>query len=695
MVSPLSSWRTSAFAGFLALLSLGLACHKDNNNEESSTAGTVTISGKLTYARIPLVTDPATGIPTGLEADSTKFVKSPARGIAVRVYQQVDATGFDGSTYPAWVLQSVASSGSDGGYSITLTSGRKTFVEIVSCATYFDSTGARSGELNVFAEPDGMSDPTLESDRLVYAIRKGVDGSLQTAPLVLPGTLASSNAVVNFDLGLTDPWWVTPRKDVWTDALLKDATKVQLEGPSYAKNPNNAGTGSRVLAILDSGYAFAQAFGNPSPNGYALDLHYFYNCNATQPQPFFSYVDYDVSTYPQRLPQAFDGRVYRFFGAIQGGSQSDDAFDEGILFSIFSKNKLLFYGGISVTPTLSHAPGDPQYLLDLQDLRPDLALVEGLHPAMAASLLKSPYLADSTGQPGGGLNPVKPYRDIRDTAGIKQDAFSAPSLTRLAWDIILKANAIANPGTATTWADIDEAATFRFFAISPSYYSNSTIINDIPNIFHQLSRLQETLTAGESMDLKAIFTDSVLTSLLAPYNIPWPRPTTTTAPNSPYLSFMPFWETDPNSQVKPLPPLTLSMAYAHQDRLGKFPNVSWGVNDPIHPTQTKGEVFTGVFSLTKDTVYDLSLNTSPAIPASATVEVSIGAPNLTGTPSFSSGRTYSFGTASPTQHYQVTLGMAGISITNRPYVPILVRLVSPDTQQPTDLNVTVNLVPTR
>ena len=313
---------------------------------------------------------------------------------------------------------------------------------------------------------------------------------------------------------------------------------------------------------------------------------------------------------------------------------------------------------------------------------------------MATALLKSPYLADTTGQPGGGLNPLKGYRDIRDLTGVKKDAFSAPALSRLTWDILLKASSVAAPGTPTEWATMDPAAAARFFTFSSTYDSSGFIV-DISNIYHQLARLQETYVSGEIIDLAKIFTDSELTSLLTPYNIPWPRPTASTAPNSPYITFMPFWEMDPNSLIKPLPTLTLSMAFAHQNSLGQYPNVSWGVEDPMHPGSPRGEVFTGMFNLSKDTVYDLSLNTSPAIPASATVEVSLGAPNITGAPSFSSGTTYAFGASSPTQHYRITLGMSAIAPTNRAYYPIMVRLISPTVLQPSDLTVTVNLVPTR
>jgi len=693
MVFPRSLWHTGAIAGLMALLSLGVACNKGSDDAPATTK-TVTVSGTLKYTRIPLVSDATTGIPTGLESNSTLFTSKAARGVTMRVYQYIESENYSGETYSAWVGQGQTVTDSEGKYSFKLAAGYKTFVEVTSQGIYYSSDGARDGQLKIFAEPGGIDDPTLEPNRLMYVLRKGPDGSSQTDPMVLPGALLEADKTIDFTVGLSDPWWLSPVKEIWTEQLLQqNSDRIHKEGADYAPNPTNPGTGSRVLAILDSTYSFAKLYGNPSPSGFALDLNYFYDCRVGQHQT--TSLDYDLATYPSRRPQAYDGSAYHYFGTIQGGNQNDDAFDEAVLFPILGRNNLLFDGGISLMPTAAHLPGDADYLKDLQDLRPDLAMVEGLAPAMAAALLKSPYLADTTGQPGGGLNPIYPYRDIRNLTGIKKDAFSAPSLSALAWEIILKSNALTSSSPVTDWTKIDEWATARLFFITSAYSATSGRIDNIPSIYHQVSRLQEDMVSGETVDLQDIFTDEALTSLLAPFNIPWPKPTSYTAPNSPYLSFMPFWQTDPDSLIKPLPTLTLSMAYARPDRDGKYPGVSWGMDDPMHPTLVKGEVFTGIFNLTQDTAYDLSLNTSPAIPASATIQVSLGIANTTGAPSFFSGNTYSFGASSPAQHYRINLGMAGIGVNNRGYFPILVRLVSPDVLQPSDIAVTVNLVPIR
>jgi len=696
MVFPFSRWRLSALMTLLVLASLGAGCHKKSN--DSADAGQINVYGKVTYKRVPLLTNSTTGLPTGLEGDEAKFTTSPARGVSVRVYQYLDVTSYDGTTEHAWVYQTGTYTLSDGSYTISVAAGYKTMVELLSTATFYSPSGDFAGQVNLFAQPDfvddqgvqhhGADDPTLESNRVFYALRKGLDGSVQTDPKVLPGSIGTSDVTVNFDIGLNDPWWITPKKVTWTDTLLANATNIYKEGSNSSanQNPNISGSGSRVLAILDSCFSFSDVYGIDGAGTYLLDLNYYNNGNSSQPAPVTSNIDFDMVSYPDRIPQAFDGSNYHYFGTVQGGTQADDAFDEGVLFPLMAKLTLLASGWITQDPIHRHPVGDPEYLQDLQDLAPDLAMFEGLSDAMSAPLLKSPYLGDTTGVPGGGLNAQNPIRDIRNTAGFEKNVFSAPGITALAWEVILKSNSLASPGTPADWAKIAPLVTARFF------YPSSSI--EVPNIYHQLTRLQEAQASTDPVDLQTIFTDAVLTPLLAPYNIPWPRPTTTTAPTSPYRNFTPVWDENPNSFLRPLPPLVLSMAKARLDKDGKFPNVSWAVDDAMHPTTVKGEVYTAIVSLTQDAVYDLSLNTSPAIPATATVAVTLATPSTGGVPIFSSGKTYLFGASSPTQHYRITLGMAGISSTTAAFVPIQIQLLSPDVRQPSDLTVTLNMVPT-
>ena len=224
------------------------------------------------------------------------------------------------------------------------------------------------------------------------------------------------------------------------------------------------------------------------------------------------------------------------------------------------------------------------------------------------------------------------------------------------------------------------------------------MVTDIPNIFHQLTRLQETMASTDTVSLESIFTDAKIQSVVSPFQIPWPRPTNSTTATNPYTRFISFWGLDPNSSTTVLPSMVLSMEYAHADRLGQYPGVSWGVDDPLQPTVAKGEVYTSIITMSKDAVYSLSLNTSPAIPPGAQVQVTIGPANTTGSATaaaFSNGDTYTFGSGSDAQIYQVALGDTGISSSSYRCIPIQVRLVSPDVKQTSDILVTVNLTPIR
>jgi hypothetical protein len=235
----------------------------------------------------------------------------------------------------------------------------------------------------------------------------------------------------------------------------------------------------------------------------------------------------------------------------------------------------------------------------LPDLQPDLALVETLPFVQAANLLKSPYLADTT---AAGTNNT----DIRALGSFASGAASGPALASLGWEITLKANALPSPGTVTDWAKINPKALARFFSLSvPSDLS------DRPNIFLQLARLKEAKGTQDPVDLAAIFTDAALTTLTAPYNIPWPRPTTGDG-----ATYILDWGKDPNSLSAPLAALQLSMAKATAVA-GTYPNTS------------SGEATYRKFSLSKDTAYNLRVTTVPAtLPAGTKVQVRLFAPSV-------------------------------------------------------------------
>jgi hypothetical protein len=223
----------------------------------------------------------------------------------------------------------------------------------------------------------------------------------------------------------------------------------------------------------------------------------------------------------------------------------------------------------------------------------------------------------------------------------------------LTWDLILKAN-----GISTDWAKIDTLATLRFFLLRAPVDSSS-VANDLVSLYGQLARLKEAKGTGETVDLATIFPDSVLTPLILPYNGTnwWPRPTV-----SEYASFLLDWGADPNTLTTGLPAISLSMAKAVTVN-GTYPNVS------------AQELAFARFTLSKDTAYNVSIQTVPAsLLAEGQVQILIDNQEAL----FS-------GNASPAQK-MTFLGNTTTPLTHR----VRVRLLSPNTLQP-NLQVTVRL----
>ena len=632
--------------GAIVLLALTLACHGTSNGN-ATTAGSATISGTVTYARVPLATD-ANGIPTGLKDASvaTNLTTLPARGVQVRAYQQISQPNPDGSTTLVWTLARSTFTDVSGLFSLPVATDRPTMVEVLS--TFFGG----ANNIRLIAEPSGINSPTLAPDRLQYAMRKAADG---TAPANnnAPSSMLSGDAVVNFTLGVNDAWWLLdPAPGNNAENAVRQAT---LE-TSISGRTVGLGSGSRILGIGDTIYTFWTVYGSVTPGPTTLDLHYW----PGHSEPRGSYIEYDQSLFPQ----AFDistGR-FHFFGSLRGDSTNDDAWDEGVIMPLLARN--LLYAGNSVR-TFSvplnpiFPPGAP-----LGDLSPDVARIEGLADAMAANALKSPYLADTQ-----GIGLATQVRDIRDISGLsasQKTPYSAPALRAFAWELILKANSLPTPGVSMDWATIDPLAAARFFQV-PTGPTNGVVATDPTardieplNVFSQLTRLKETKTTTEPVDLAAVFTDSVLTPLAAPFGITWPRPTT-----GAYASFVADWRTDPNSTLAPIPPVLLSMAKAVQVN-GVYPNVS------------QGEVFYSGFGLNADKRYVLTATISPALGAGAQVDVDL--PRMPRTFSFT-GTGGSMGTI-----------LIPVSTTAPAYHPVRIHLKSPSTVQP-DVTLTLTFTP--
>lgn len=638
-----SSWRFLTVLVALCVLPLGLGCGgKKNTNTESSTTY-VAVSGKVTYTRIPLLSNPD-GTPLGLETDSTKFTSLPLRGAIVRIFQGKSEPDGSGGTAIVWNVVGSAATDVDGKYSISVAKDELTFVEVLSSAVPVSGSAVR-----VFA--DDISSGIPISDRSVYALRKGVDGSSPAGDQT-PGTTLTDAATIDFAIDLTKPWWKAPLSR--TSAIIKTSATVGTSTvTTWAPNAilETSGTGSRVAAILDSAYTFGANMGDPTP-GATLYLHY--NAASSDLRP--SFVEFDRTVYPS----SFDGSSLNYFGFIRSAAANDDAWDESILFQLFARSRLVGAAFTGLLPT--DALTDRS---DLQDLRPDMALSEGFSQAMAAVLLKSPFLVDtSAGAPV--------YRDIRDTSGLGSDAYSAANVAAISWKLNLYASGTLSSGvvspiadTPVGWPNLSRVAMKRFFSVVLPKNSTTGYPTDIASVFGQVARLRETISSGETVDLAAYFSDATLTTLLAPFHITWPRPTSTATlpdPLVPEAGFLANWGANPNSATAALPPFSLSMLNAHKNRANVYPNFS------------KGEVFNARFTLSADKIYRLSVLTPSGIPSGAEVQVIIG------------GKAYLFATGSTPIQLPALLGNSTTPVNQA----VQVRLLSPSLQQ-SDLPITIRL----
>ncbi|NWJ41508.1 MAG: hypothetical protein HXX12_11125 [Geothrix sp.] len=632
--------------GAIVLLAMALACKGKSKGSSSTTVTpSVSISGTVTYKRVPLARD-ANGVPTGLKdaAIPANLTSLPARGVVIRAYQQLEQTKPDGTKILVWTIARSGVTDALGAYVLSVPKDRPTMVEVIS-----SFTGGNSSQINLVAEPGGINSTTGALDRLRYALRKAADGT-SPAGNNAPSWTVTADAVVDFSVGLNDVWWLVDPAFNLASSEAPLTNQAVLE-TSISGRTTGLGSGSRVLGIGDTIATFVTAYGAATP-GTTLDLHYW----PGHSEPRGSYIEYDRSLFPQ----AYDTSTgnFHYFGSIRGADVNDDAWDEGVILPMLGRN---FLYGTNLGRTFS-IPFNP--LLPASsaqaDLIPDMARIEGLADAMAANLLKSPYLADTQGT---GL--AAPVLDIRDISGLPPSQltpYSAPAIRAFAWEIILKANSLPSPGTSADWATINPLVIPRFFRapVSPTKAAtDTTAARDLEplSIYNQFDRLKEVKSASDPVDLSAIFTDAALTTLAAPFGITWPRPTT-----APYAAFVSDWGTDPTTAF---PPVTLSMAKAIQVN-GSYPNLS------------QGEIFYTGFSLNADKRCTLAATISPALGAGAKIEV-----DMPGTL-----RTFSF-TGSGGSTEVIVIPVAN---TAPYYHPLRLRLKSPATLQP-DVVVTLALVP--
>lgn len=575
------------------VLAAGLGCTKKSLAEKAAEAVDFKITGKVTYTRVPMRYD-ANGVPLGLETDPAKFTSVPARGLRIRVFQVRRETMPDFTVQDVWNLVAQSTTSSSGEYIANIGVLKKylTFVEVEGQMTQPTTPAA---VVTLSSDPDGIYSTRQVIDRTVYVIRKSIDGTSSTTNAT-PAAVGTADVVVNFDIGLNDPWMVVLPK--WW-----------MPYQSSFPYPETVAAGSRIPAILDSFYEFNNNIGNAVPIGTGvseLTMHYRPGLSTRRG----TFVEYR----PSLLPRSYDGATYRYMGSICGGGtidgvpQPDDAFDPATLYALMARNTILSQGKTNVLPT-----GVPA-----TSLAPDLALVEGFGDAIAATLLERPFLPAGTG--ADRYAAVRDIRDLSQLTPAQIGPFSAPAITALTWELALINGSIASPGTVTTWPNMTAQNLTRFYSgLAPTMTSGSaTISTDVNSIYTQLARLQEDKTSADTSDLKTFFGDGVLTPLCAKFNIPW-----TTAAEAIKPKYTTVWGSDPDSLATPLPSFTLSMAAASKIKRYYLDADNVEQVAEYYPNNSHGEVFYAMSSWGLDRTYTFRATTVPALPAGASIEVVI------------------------------------------------------------------------
>lgn len=632
------------------VLCTGLACKK-SAAQKAADATNYTISGTVNYTR-RLLTYDANGVPTGVDTNPANFLVVPARFVSLRIFQyrpQTDPQTQTTTYY--WTQVATALTGSDGTYAVSsnILKGYDTFVELVGLL----SQSGPTTNIAITADPAGVYSTAQITDRPIYTYRLAVDGTTDpTDPL--HSANVSADTTLNFTIGNNDNWLVTsPRW--WTPA--------QTTFPA----PPTVPLGSRALAILDTIAEFNVTFGNATPSkaGLEMDIHYRPGVSVKRG----NFIERNLNVF---ATTSYDGSAFHYYGAISGGGtvdgvvQSDDAFDPGVILPLLGRNFMYAQNETNaLIPTGVPAPSLP----------PDLVLVEAFGDAMAAAMLQSPYL------PGSVLgNHYAPPRDIRDLSAYSPSQigpFSAPAITAMTWQMILTNANITGAGTQTLWqANIASQNFLRFFTLLPPTQISGTkvVITDCPNIYTQLARLQEGKGPADNSDLAAYFPDTVLTPLCAQYNITW-----TNATNAILPQFTTYWGMDPDSQVMPLPSFPLSMGMAQE--IDTYSLDAQGVEQVglAFPNDSRGEVKYAMFALTLDASYQLLVDTVPALPTGAAVEVVIDGDLQ---------NAYLFPAGGPGYAFQL-IGNP-VDLTTPAWHLVRVRILSPDLATP-DVQVTVHL----
>lgn len=645
-MAPAPSFRSriaAAAAAFGLLFGLGCGGGKSGQGGPKPVA---VIKGTITYTRPPLTFD-VNGVPTGLDTNPANLLTLPLPGVSVRAYQRDDS----GSS-PRWVLRKNAFTDATGKFFMQLAPGNNYLVQVES------ELKPGNNLLSLIADPNGLSSTVPQIERARYLLRASPSGTPATPSDLTPVQSIAGNGVYNSNIAIdgTTQWLVG------SNEINSDGSSTAFASAAFESSPS----GSRIAAILDSAAQFGITYGDPTP-GVPLDLHYLVG----RSEPAGTYIEYRPLQWvlPGGLDLAYDTRTDsdHFFGSIQGGPANDDAFDASVIYRLLGKSfsyhlntARSFYGQ---APNAILPVGAP-----LDGLSPEQALEEGMPLALAANLLQSPYLADTDGT-SSLISPPLDIRDLSAVAPADQGPYSPRTLAAMVWEIVLKANGITSPGTATDWATIQPKAMVRIFNLTAPTVSITTGTTTTTqklfaplNIYTQLGLLQKPKSTTEPVNLAGIFDDTTLNTITSPFNLPWPQPTTTlfgqawtsSAVNGPYTYSG-----------------TLSMSADQQQVNGVYPNASY-----------QEIAYLGIPQAT-DQAYNLTLQTTPSpLPAGATIQVVV----------FSGATTQAY-TFTGTSASPITFTLAGNGNTTTPaQYPIMVRLLSPTTVQP-DIPFTLTLAP--
>jgi hypothetical protein len=681
------------------LVGLCGGCHRGTGN----AAGTAGLSGYVSYTRTPVTYDTSTNLATSgqpLEL-GTPTGTSPARNVVLRAFQLTLDVDASGNLNQVWRLVATAVTDLNGYYAFpnTIYAGYSTFVEIDSI---FQQAGGNQSTLQIIADPAGIASTVAEPHRPIYAYRMDVAGNVltevvQSTPLSTsyPVAQITANTTLDINLGSSDTWISTVPN--WYVPGSNPDYPASSSQPQAFISGTFTGMGSKLLGILDDAYLFSIWYGDPTPSlvhSGVFDLHY-YPGRTESPR---SYVVYDTSL----TPLSYDGTKSHYFGTLAGGPTFDDAWDQGVIYPMLARNYLFGQGKTALFPAgVSSLPSEA----------PDLALVDGLADAMAANLLTTPWLTDTSATATVPFTP----RDIRVIPTTNPGVGSPATTAALAWQLSLVADNITPPGTWADWNynwsySVPKGLTYppvmsRFYGLIYPYtqyqgaYSTVTEPLDIPSIYGQAGTLQEAQN-GTPVDLSKVFTDLVLYTQLTPYNLTkWPVNWALDLTAWPYQATD--WDATanptPGALLTTLPSFTLSMANAVAIPNPALANPSVTSPATVYPNVSQGEVAYAKLSLFLDQNFSLGLTASylsgsttvQGLPAGAVIEVVVDPAIVSPALPNPQPQTFYFSSSSMGP-YSLTLTGNPTDHTNPTWHWVRFRMISPSAVQP-DVQITPTL----